>query len=83
MKEQREGFFVMNDHGFSTGFTGFLVLIGVGLGAGAAYLLMPQPGSGTREQLRGYARRTEENVHEAANEVTQVLEKAVEGGVGF
>ena len=73
----------MNTNGFSTGFTGLALLIGAGLGAVAAFLLMPQSGPESREQLRGYARRTEEHVHEAANKANQVFEKVVDTGRGI
>jgi gas vesicle protein len=48
-----------------------------------ALLLAPQSGRESREQLRGYARRAEEHVHELADTATQVLEQAVDKGREF
>jgi gas vesicle protein len=48
-----------------------------------ALLLAPQSGRESREQLRGYARRAEEHVHELANKATQVLDQAVDKGREF
>ena len=41
---------------------------GAAVGAVAALLLAPQSGRTTREQLRGYARKAEDALREAANE---------------
>jgi gas vesicle protein len=46
-------------------------------GAALALLLAPQSGRESRDQLRGYARRAEEHVHELADKATQVLGQAV------
>lgn len=53
------------------------------LGAGMALLLAPMSGRKTREQLRGYARRAEENIHELADNATRILDQAVEKGHEF
>jgi gas vesicle protein len=49
-------------------------------GAAVALLLAPQSGRKSREQVRGYARRTEEQVHELADKATDVMDQAVEAG---
>jgi gas vesicle protein len=48
-----------------------------------ALLLAPQSGRESREQVRGYARRAEEHVHELADKATQVLDQAVDKGREF
>ena len=50
------------------------------MGAAAALLLAPQSGRESREQLRGYARRAEEDVHELAEQAAQVFGQAVDRG---
>jgi len=62
---------------------GLIFLSGAAIGAGVALLLAPQSGRESREQLRGYARRAEENVHELADRATQVLDQAVDKGREF
>jgi gas vesicle protein len=52
-------------------------------GAAVALLLAPQSGRESREQVRGYARRAEEHVHELADTATQVLDQAVDKGREF
>jgi gas vesicle protein len=52
-------------------------------GAAVALLLAPQPGRESREQVRGYARRAEEHVHELADKATQGLDQAVDKGREF
>lgn len=72
-----------NDRGCSLGAVG-LAFVGGGLvGAAMALLLAPQSGRESREQLRGYVRRAEENIHELANTATQVLEQAADKGREF
>ena len=72
-----------NDKGCSVGAMG-LAFVGGGLvGAAMALLLAPQAGRESREQLRGYARRAEDNVHELADKVTGVLGQAVDQGHEF
>lgn len=53
------------------------------LGAGAALLLAPQSGRQSQEQLRGYARRAEERVHELAGKATEVVDQALDKGREF
>jgi gas vesicle protein len=47
-------------------------------GAAIALLLAPQSGREAREQLRGYVRRAEENVHELADKAAQAVDKGRE-----
>jgi gas vesicle protein len=72
-----------DDRGFSAGTVGLIFLMGTALGAGLALLLAPQSGSESREQLRVYARRAEENLHELADRATEALGKTVDKGRGF
>ena len=68
-----------HERGF--GATAILVFLGgAALGAVAALLLAPQSGHKTREQLRGYARRAEDTLREAATEAGQRFEEAVSEG---
>ncbi|HLZ35235.1 MAG TPA: YtxH domain-containing protein [Nitrospira sp.] len=61
-----------------------LAFVGGGVvGAAVALLLAPQSGRESREQLRGFARRAEENVHELADKAAQVLDQAVGKGREF
>lgn len=53
------------------------------LGAAMALLLAPRSGRDTREQVRGYARRAEENIHEVADNATRILDQAVDKGHEF
>jgi gas vesicle protein len=72
-----------DDRGCSLGAVG-LAFVGGGLvGAVMALLLAPQSGRESREQVRGYARRAEEHVHELADTATQVLDQAVDKGREF
>ena len=72
-----------DDRGCSLGAVG-LAFVGGGLvGAAVALLLATQSGRESREQLRGYARRAEEHVHELAEKATQVMDQAVDKGREF
>ena len=55
-------------------------LSGAAIGAIAALLLAPQSGRTTREQLKGYARKAEDALREAASEAGQRVEEAVNEG---
>jgi gas vesicle protein len=46
-------------------------------------LLAPKSGRESREELRGYARRAEENVHELAEKASQVFDQAMDKGREF
>ncbi len=56
---------------------------GAALGAVAALLLAPQSGRETREQLRGYARRAEDNFRDLAGQAGDVLEDVMHEGKEF
>ena len=72
-----------DDRGWSLGAVGLAFLGGGLMGAAMALLLAPQSGRESREQLRGYARRAEENVHELADKAAQVLDQVVGKGREF
>ena len=72
-----------DDSGCSLGAVG-LAFVGGGLvGAAMALLLAPQSGRESREQVRGYARRAEEQVHELAEKATDLMDQAVDKGHEF
>jgi gas vesicle protein len=48
-----------------------------------ALLLAPQSGRESREQLRGCARRAEDNIHELAETATQVFDQTIDKGREF
>ena len=74
----------MSDYrGCSVGAVGLAFLSGGLVGAAVALLLAPQSGRESREQLRGYARRAEENIRELTDTATQVLDQAVNKGREF
>jgi len=58
-------------------------LSGVLVGAAVALLLAPQTGRKSREQLRGYARRAEENLQDLAEMAGEAFDKAVDKGREF
>ena len=58
-------------------------LSGATLGAVAALLLAPQTGRESREQLRGYARRAEDNLRDLAGRAGEAVEEVVEEGKEF
>ena len=62
----------------SLGAVGLAFVTGGLAGAAVALLLAPQSGRESREQVRGYARRAEEHVHELADTATQVMDQAVD-----
>lgn len=53
------------------------------LGAATALLLAPQSGCKSREQLRRYARRAEESVHELADKAAEGVDQALDKGREF
>jgi gas vesicle protein len=72
-----------NDRGCSLGAVG-LAFVGGGLvGAAMALLWTPQSGRESREQVRGYGQRAEEQVHELADTAAQALDQAVDKGREF
>jgi gas vesicle protein len=72
-----------NDRGCSPGAVGLAFLTGGLAGAAVALLLAPQSGRESREQVRGYARRAEEQVHELAGKATDFMDQAVDKGHEF
>jgi gas vesicle protein len=72
-----------DDRGFSPGAVGLAFVAGAIVGAAAALLLAPQSGRETREQLRGYARRGEEEVRELAGKAGDAFDQAMEKGRQF
>lgn len=72
-----------DERGTSLGTVLLAFLSGAALGAVAALLLAPQSGEESREQVRGYARRTEENLRELAGKAGETLDEAVEKGREF
>ena len=72
-----------DDRGCSLGAVGLAFMTGGLAGAAIALLLAPQSGREAREQLRGYARRTEARVHELADTATEVMDQAVNQGREF
>ena len=53
------------------------------MGAAMALLLAPQSGRESQKQLRGYARRAEEHVHELADKATDLMDQAMDKGHEF
>jgi gas vesicle protein len=72
-----------DERGCSLGAVGIAFVGGGLVGAAMALLLAPQSGRESREQMRGYARRAEEQVHELADTATQALDQAVDKGREF
>ena len=72
-----------NDRGCSLGAVGLAFVTGGLAGAAVALLLAPQSGRESREQVRGYARRAEEHVHELADKATDLMDQAVDKGHEF
>lgn len=68
---------------FSLGAAGLAFVTGGLLGAAMALLLAPQSGRQSREQLRGYARRAEESVHELVDNATEGAEQVLNKGREF
>lgn len=58
-------------------------LSGAALGVVAALLLAPQTGRESREQLRGYARRAEDNLRDLVGRAGDAVEEVVEEGKEF
>jgi gas vesicle protein len=69
-----------DERGFSPGAIGLAFLSGALIGAAAAFLLAPQSGRETREQLRGYARKSEDSLRDLAGKATEALDEVVEKG---
>ena len=71
-----------DERGSSAGFL-LAFLSGAALGAIAALLLAPQSGRESRKQLRGYARRAEEDLRNLAGEAGKQFEEAVDQGKDY
>ena len=67
-----------NDRGCSLGAVGLAFVTGGLAGAAVALLLAPQSGREAREQVRGYARRAEAQVHELVDTATLVMDQGHE-----
>ncbi len=72
-----------DNKGCSLGAVGLAFVTGGLLGAAAALLLAPQSGRQSQEQLRGYARRAEEGIHEVADKASEVVDQAMHKGREF
>lgn len=72
-----------DNRGCSLGAVGLAFVTGGLLGAAAALLLAPQSGRESQKQLRGYARRAEEGVHELTDKATEVVDQAMDKGREF
>lgn len=72
-----------DNRGCSLGAAGLAFVTGGLLGAAAALLLAPQSGRESQKQLRGYARRAEEGVHELADKANEGVDQALEKGRDF
>ena len=73
-----------NQESKCSGSTVVLAFLGGAMaGVVAGLLLAPKPGEETRRDLKGYARRTEEEVLEKAKEARAALDRAIERGEHF
>ena len=72
-----------NDRGCSLGAVGLAFVTGGLVGAAVALMLAPKSGRDSREQVRGYARRAEEQVQELAEKATDLMDQAVDKGHEF
>jgi gas vesicle protein len=80
---EKEGCSMTDNRACSLGAVGVAFVTGGLLGAAAALLLAPQSGRQSQEQLRGYARRAEESVHELADEATDIVGEVLDKGREF
>lgn len=71
------------ESGYSAGAVAFAFLAGAIVGAGAALLFAPQTGVQTRNMLRGYAEKAEEEVREKVKEAKATLDTVIEQGKQF
>lgn len=69
-----------DNQGCSFGIAGLAFVAGGLLGAAAALLLAPQSGRRSQEQLRAYARRAEDCVHDLADSATEAVDQALDKG---
>jgi gas vesicle protein len=80
---EKEDCSMADNSGCSLGAVGLAFVTGGLLGAAAALLLAPQSGRESQKQLRGYARRAEEDVHELADKAAEVVDQAMDKGREF
>jgi gas vesicle protein len=71
------------DNGYWAGSVGFAFLAGAIIGVGAAFLLAPQSGAETRNLLKTYAGKAEEEMRGTAKEVRATLDTTIERGKQF
>jgi gas vesicle protein len=71
------------DNGYWAGSVGFAFLAGAIIGVGAAFLLAPQSGAETRNLLKTYAGKAEEEMRGKAKEVRATLDTTIERGKQF
>ncbi len=69
------------DRGYSLGAAGLALVSGGLVGAAAALLLAPWSGRKSRELLRGYARRAEQNVHGLADNAMELMDQMLDLGL--
>ena len=67
-----------DNRGCSLGAVGLAFVTGGLAGAAMALLLAPKSGRKSREQVREYVRRAEEDVHELGEKATQAMDKGHE-----
>ena len=72
-----------DERGTSLGAVLLAFLSGAAVGAVSALLLWSQTSEESREQMRRYAKRTEENLRELAGKAGETLDKAVDKGREF
>lgn len=72
-----------DNRGCSVGVAGLAFVTGGLLGAAAALLLAPQSGRESQKQLRGYARRAEQGMHELADKANEGVDQALDKGQDF
>jgi gas vesicle protein len=71
------------DNGYWAGSVGFAFLAGAIIGVGTALLLAPQSGAETRNLLKTYAEKAEEEMRGTAKEVRATLDTTIERGKQF
>ena len=74
----------MTTHNDDSGFALALAFLGgTMMGIMTGFLLAPRSGEETRRELKGYARKTEEEVLEKAKEARAALDELIERGKQF
>lgn len=68
------------DSGFSSGAVACAFLAGALIGTGAALLLAPRSGAETRQQLKDYADKAVDEVHEKSKAAKSALNAAIDKG---